>query len=159
MHNLFLICPDCYIEQSIRAKYGNNSFFLTALGSVFGIETFEYVEEVSQFISNEEVSSIFLVNDYKCSFIQNALFHKNDFNTKSEQVLKLLLKSNREDITSMKSVDDKAIRLAKLNIYRQAFEIMEVAFIGNRVQDGLIKVIGLVYDRDKDKFDEFRIKK
>ena len=146
MHNLFLICPDCYIERSIRAKYGNDSFFLTALGTVFDIDTFEYVEEVSQFISNEEVGSIFIVNDYKCTFIQNALFHKKDFNTKSEQVLKYLIRSNREDITSLISADDKAIELAKLNIYRQAFELMEVAFIGNRIQDGLIKVFGLVYD-------------
>jgi hypothetical protein len=73
--------------------------------------------------------------------------------------LKYLIRSNREDITSLISADDKAIELAKLNIYRQAFELMEVAFIGNRIQDGLIKVFGLVYDRDIDKFDEFRIKK
>jgi len=50
--NLFLICPVCYIENAIRDRYGVDSYFLTALGTVFNLYEFEYAEEVNQFITN-----------------------------------------------------------------------------------------------------------
>jgi hypothetical protein len=52
----------------------------------------------------------------------------------------------------------KQKKIATLNIYRQAFELLNVAFIGNKIEDNLIKVFGLIYDRNTKKFEEFRVR-
>jgi hypothetical protein len=113
MNNLFLVCPDCYIEQALRIQYGTDSFFLTALGTVFDMDTFEYAEEVNQFIASEEVGSIYIVNDVCCTFIQNPLVGDKNFDTKAEKVIKSLIKNNEKEISSL--VDDHG--KAKKNSY------------------------------------------
>ena len=157
MNNLFLICPDCYIEKAIREKYGTNSFFLTALGSVFDIDTFEYAEALNQLIESEEVWAIYIVNDFSCSFIQNSLTGEKNYDTNAEKVLKSLINSNEKDISSLIEIKEKAKKVAKLNIYRQAYELVDVAFIGNKIQEGLIHSYGLIYDRVTNEFEKFRI--
>ena len=71
--NLFLVCPDCHIEKTILDKFCKNCFLLTALGSVFSIEGFEYAEEVNQATTNFDIEVVYLVNDCECRFIHNCV--------------------------------------------------------------------------------------
>lgn len=68
------------MEQKIRVKYGSDSFFLTALGSVFHIDNFIYAEKVNSFLSqvdgemielDEQSLSIFLKEKSLNVIIQN----------------------------------------------------------------------------------------
>jgi len=151
-----LVCPDCFIEQTIRKHYGPDSFFLTALGSVFHIDSFEYAEEINSFLSGEDVLHIYVVNDVQCTFIQNTLDTKNH-QTKAEQKLAQLYLENYDDFEELKTDGDKAQKLALLNIERQVKDLSETAFIGTKISDGQLTVKGLLYDRTKGEFQELTL--
>lgn len=153
---LYLICPDCHIEQAIRQKHGSDSYFLTALGSVFDISEFEYAEEVNQFINNETISEIVIVNDVNCTFISNTIVKDKNHETKAEKVLQQLMLNNRSSFIQSEQADQKKL-LARLNIYRQAYELLEVAFIGNKITDGIIDLSGLIYNRENSEFEKLKL--
>lgn len=155
-NRLFLVCPDCFIEQTIRKHYGPDSFFLTALGSVFHINSFEYAEEINSFLSGEDVMDIYVVNDVQCTFIRNTMTIQNH-QTKAEQKLAQLYLDNLDDFEDFTSDEDKAKHLALLNIKRQAKDLSETAFLGSKIQDGSLRVKGLLYDRSKEEFKEISL--
>jgi len=157
MDKLFLICPDCHIEDAIREEYGE-CFFLTALGTVFNIDTFEYAEEINRLIADEEIGQIYIVNDFSCTFIQNIINGDPAYNTEAEQVLMSILTDNKEEFNELNTTNEnKALSLAKLNINRQFNELLDLAFIGDKIQDNQIKIKGLIYNRHHGQFDEFAI--
>jgi len=153
---LYLICPDCHIEQSIRQKFGNNSYFLTALGTVFNITEFEYAEEVNQFINSETISEIIIVNDIQCTFICNTINKDKNHNTRAERELEKLMINNNSKFDSIEKVEQNKL-LAKLNIYRQYYELLDVAFIGNKINDEIINVSGLIYNRIDSCFEKLKL--
>ncbi len=154
--NLFLICPECYIENAIRDKYGVDSYFLTALGTVFNIDEFEYAEEVNQFITNKSIGTIYIVNDSSCTFIKNTIEGITNSNTQAERVLKSIINNNKKQFDGL-SDKKQLMKLARLNTFRQAYELLNVAFIGNKIKDNLIILKGLIYDRANSHFSEFDI--
>lgn len=153
---LYLICPDCHIEQAIRQKFGSDAYFLTALGSVFDISEFEYAEEVNQFINNETISEIIIVNDIQCTFICNTVERDKNHETRAERKLEQLMADNDSKFNSI-SLEEQKQLLAKLNIYRQAHDLFNVAFIGNKIADGMIRLSGLIYNRDDSTFEKLEL--
>lgn len=153
---LFLVCPDCHIENAIRQKFGSKANFLTALGTVFYISGFEYAEEVNQFINNKTISEIIIVNDIQCTFISNIVQKDKNHETRAEKVLERLLEYNSADFKSLGLNEQKRL-LAKLNIYRQASELLDVAFIGNKITDGMIDISGLIYNREDSTFEKLKL--
>lgn len=155
-NSLFLICPDCNIENAIQKKYGTDSFFLTALGTVFNINEFEYAEAINQVITDEYIENIYIVNDSNCTFIKNSVESINFYNTKAEKVIKIILNNNKSLFKGL-SLNEKLVKLAELNIFRQAFELLDVAFIGNKINNDQIQLKGVIYDRSIEHFTEFDI--
>jgi len=153
MNKLFLICPDCYIEQPIRNEFGDNCFFLTALGTVFDLTSFEYLEEINQFIVRENIQQIYLVNDSSCTFIKNAVEGDVKFDTKAEKVL-LDIKSSSSEIKNLSTDEQKCSKIAELNLKRLAYELTESAFIGQKIDDNAIELKGVLYDRASKQFSE-----
>jgi len=157
MKRLFLVCPDCYMEQKIRVKYGSDSFFLTALGSVFHMDNFKYAEEVNSFLSGEDVLHIYIVNDISCTFIKNTLSSDINYKTKAEIALAELYLNNIDSLEELNSDDEKALHLARLNIYRQANDLRNTAFLGTKIESNQIALKGLLYHREKKEFTEIEV--
>ncbi len=149
---LFLICPDCHLEQTLRNEFGQEICILTALGSVFDFSEFDYVETLHHFLHRERIAEIVLVNDVNCAFIQNVICQENRHHTKAEQELSRLKKNNVEKFASLET-NGQINLLAKLNIYRQAYELLNAAFIGNEIDNRSIRISGLLCNRDKSKFE------
>jgi len=153
MNRLFLICPDCYLEIPLRKIFGENSFFLTALGTAFDLDNFETLEEVNQFIIGENINEIVLVNDHQCTFVKSAIKNEIRFDTKAEEVLVKIANSN-EDIKSIQNETLKCKQISKVNLKRLAYELTESAFIGNKINDGEIVLKGIIYNRDDNTIQE-----
>jgi hypothetical protein len=153
---LYLICPDCHIEQTIRQKYGSDSYFLTALGTVFDISEFECAEEVHQFINSETISEIVIVNDVHCTFIHNTISKDENHETNAEKVLQKLLLNNSPSFNKTELYDQKRL-LARLNIYRQAYALLDIAFIENKIAEGIIDLSGLIYNRENSEFEKLEL--
>lgn len=134
--------------QAIRKKYGSD----TALGSSFDILEFEYAEEVNQFIKNETISKIVIVNDVHCTFISNTIVKDKNHKTKAEKVLQQLTLNSSFSFKQSEEDDPKRL-LARLNIYRQA----DFAFIGNKITDGIIDLSGLIYNRKNSEFEKLEL--
>lgn len=153
---LYLICPECFIEEKIRREFGNHTFFLTALGTVFNMTNFEYAEEVNDLLNRESISDICIVNDVECSFLKNACTKNHPSNTRAEQVLNSLYESNEDKFESLRPEQQQKI-LARLNIIRQAKELIKIPIIGNKISNQTIKLSGLLYDRKAQEFEKLTI--
>tara|TARA_B110000503_G_scaffold113959_1_gene171177 strand:+ start:167 stop:529 length:363 start_codon:yes stop_codon:yes gene_type:complete len=117
---------------------------------------FEYAEEVNQFINNETISEIIIVNDIQCTFICNTINKDKNHDTIAERELEKLMTNNNSKFDSIGKVEQNKL-LAKLNIYRQYYELLDVAFIGNKINDEIIKVSGLIYNRIDSSFEKLEL--
>ena len=155
---LFLICPDCQLEHRIRAAYGRNSYFLTALGAVFEPCEVARAEELNQFITSEGIRRIYVVNDTECTFMKNAVSREQNYHTRAEAVLKLLLRKNSTlQQCSCCSAQEKSQQLARLNVLRESRQLLDTAYIGHKIQDHDIELHGLVFDRHTLQFEEIPV--
>lgn len=152
MNKLFLICPDCHIEQAIRDWLGKNCYFLTALGTVFHFDQFELAEEVHQFVVCGGVRYIYIVNVLSCTFIKNIITGETMADTDAVKILSTIATNRKEDMDQLESPREKALLLAKTNILRQAYDISHGAFFSSKIESGEIILRGLIYDREEKQF-------
>lgn len=153
---LYLICPDCHIEQVLRSKFGQDAYFLSALGSVFDFSEFDYAEALNDFISREMISEVIIVNVTNCTFIMNTICKKNSYNTKAEQELRRLQENNAERFILL-GISEQEELLTKLNFYRQAYELLDLEAIGSKIDDGIISISGLIYNRNDFRFEQLTL--
>ena len=123
-NKLFFICPFSQLEHFIREKYGDDVFFITALGAVFQFEDVNYVEVIRDFINRENITDIFIVNDTSCRFIKRVLEKEKGFGTFSEEAMINLLIDNYSVVMQTQSLIEQKKTLAELNIRRQVSEIL-----------------------------------
>jgi carbonic anhydrase len=148
---LFFICPDCHLESTLVQKYGQDIYFLTALGSVFDLSDTSFIHDLDSLVERELISEIVIINDSCCTFLTNTVLPKAGYSTKVEEVLKKLFHHNADRFEYLKT-DKKLELLAKLNTYRQLYEFFDVPLLGKKIEKGLINVRGLVYDRSNKTF-------
>ena len=153
-NKLFLICPDCHLEYFIREKYGDDVFFITALGAVFQFEDVNYTEVIRDFINRENITDIFIVNDTTCRFIKSVLERKKGFGTLSEEVMINLLIDNYSVIMHNKSLIEQQKSLAELNIRQQAKEIMKPEMFQQQIIQNKISIKGLITTKAEHKLIE-----
>ena len=153
---LFLVCPDCHIENTLRTEFGDDSYFLTALGSVFDFSNPDSAEAINQFIRREQISEIVIVNDTHCTFINNSVREKDNVDTKAELELRRLQKNNLEKFDCLNE-DEKKKVLAKLNIHRQAYELVDIRLMGDETINESVTLTGLVYNRGTSSFDRIAL--
>ncbi|HEY8400071.1 MAG TPA: carbonic anhydrase [Cytophagaceae bacterium] len=155
--SLFLICPDCCIENPIQQHFKGESYFLTALGSVFNLSDENYLETITEFIKLHNIEEIIIVNDCSCRFIQSVICNEKGFQTKAEEILKIIHLSGVLEITSESHAYKKAYKLAELNIQHQAHAIKEIDALNNKIQKNEIRLKGLIYERASDSFFEVAV--
>ena len=120
---LFLVCPFSCMENFIREKYGDDVFFITAMGAVFQLNETEYLKSVKDFIERENITEIFVASDASCRFINNALKNELNYGMYSESVIQKLLKDNYALVMIEKTIDEQQIKLAELIVNHQATEL------------------------------------
>lgn len=144
---LFLICPDCHLEIPLTKIFGENSFYLTALGTAFDLTEYKFMEEVNQVVINEDIKEIILVNDHQCTFVKSALQNEVRFNTKAEEIL-VSIASNSDDVQSIRDETLKSKQISKINIKRLAQDVSNSAFLGTKIHTGEIKLKAIIYNRE-----------
>jgi len=145
-NHLYLMCPDCHIEVALNNQFCHDITSFTALGSIFDFSDLGLARELDNFIDLEKISHIIIVNDPDCTFIKNTITNPDKGKTVADVELKRLQTNNHEKFALLDTSSQQEL-LAKLNIYRQAFELLEVPSIGDKINHGQIAVSGLLYDR------------
>ncbi|WP_026463567.1 hypothetical protein [Adhaeribacter aquaticus] len=150
-NKLFLICPTCHLETFIKSKYGHNAFFLTALGGVFDFGNIDYVEAVADFIRREHITELVFVNDISCSFMNSILEKEKGFGTYAERVMLDLLIDNYYAIMEGSTLLEQKKNLARLNMQRQAEEILANQMLIGPILDNDLQIKGLITNKAENK--------
>lgn len=156
-NKLFLICPASRTESFIKEQYGQRVFFLTALGAVFNFQEINYVEALEHFLKREAIEEIFIVNDTSCPFMKSILEQEKGFETKAEQIMLDLLIENYSTIMAGTSLNDKKKNLAKLNIQRQALDILSNELLLSTISQSQIRLKGLITTKEKGQLEEVKL--
>ncbi len=151
MYNLFLVCPECNIEQTIRKKFGDSGLFLTALGGVFHINEPEFINEFNSFLEREQISCIYIVNDTGCTLLENAILNNNQSLPAVKELIELMLQNRGRVINT-------TLRLAKTNILKQASNLLSIKNVRTKISEGELIIKGIVYFRKTNTFDVYHIR-
>ncbi|WP_331147829.1 hypothetical protein [Hymenobacter sp.] len=87
-----------------------------------------------------------------CTSIRNTVIKENRYDTKAEKTSEKLIRNSSEKFAFL-TIDKQKELLVRLTIYRQAYELLDAAFIGNKVNDEVISVSGLIYDQKDSRFE------
>lgn len=154
---LFLICPECHIEQTINQHFQGESYFLTSLGTVFNINEDNYIKSIIEFIEYQDIKNIVIVNDCSCRFINSVVGNEKGFETRAEEILRVLHLKGIIEILPEKHLHKRAQKLAELNIQHQVRSIKEISFFFNKIKNKEIEIKGMIYEREIDSFYEVTI--
>ena len=65
--------------------------------------------------------------------------------------------NNIDNLKELNSDEEKAMYLAKLNIFRQAKDLKDTAFLGSKIESNQIALKGVLYHREKNEFTEIDV--
>lgn len=153
MKKLFIICPECHLEQTIRDHFKEDAFFSSALGGCLHLK-YEDSEELYHFILEQKIGELYLVNSASCTFIKNIIGKEPLRDTPAEEHLNSLYLDNLDDFVFLDSEYEQKIKLAKLNLSKQAELLNSAAYIGNMIDNGELEVKKLLFEGSKDEIIE-----
>jgi carbonic anhydrase len=149
-NKLFLVCPFSCMESFIRAKFGEDVFFITAMGTIFQLKETHYLESVKSFIARENIAEIFVVSDTSCRFINNALTNAKNSGSYSEKVIQKLLNDNYAHVMHEKTTEQQQLKLAELIVGYQSAEIKKSNIFQQQIIQKEIKIKGLITTQKTD---------
>jgi carbonic anhydrase len=149
-NKLFLICPDCYIENRIRSKFQGNLFFITALGSVLNSIDSNFIKSVKELLVQEDITEICIVNDTSCRFLESVIKGKKGYSTSAEKELKWLLSNYLYRLNHLDNIKETSTELAKHNLIHQKKRFMKTSIFKTHLESNPIKLTMVLFDRTKD---------
>lgn len=155
---LFLICPNSQLEHFLKDRFGEDAYFLTALGAVFNFNDVANAEAIADFIEREAISEIYIVNDTSCRFIESVLEKRKSARTAAEQVILNLLIDNYPTVMAQNSLLAKKRILGELNVGRQFFEIISNELLLQSIVRSKVRLKGLITTKRAGKVKETGIK-
>lgn len=156
---LFVVCPFSSLEFFIRSKYNNDALFLTFAGAVLQATDIAYWDYVKKVIEKENISTICLVNDTSCRFINGVIRDEQPFGLPSENAFRMLYKEHYEALFQGRTLFQQQVKLAELNIKNQMSGIFSIPVIGDMVADARIAVKGMIVSKERDMLVEVSSKK
>jgi len=156
-NKLFIICPFSYMESCLKNKYGKDIFFLTSSGAVFQNKEFEYLAALRDFIIQEEIKTVYVVNDTSCRFINGIINKKRSVGLSSEKVIEALYIEHYFSDFKDQTLLHQQKKLAELNIKKQANEILNSSIIGNYLTESEVQIKGLITSKDNMIFNEIKL--
>lgn len=146
MRKLFIVCPECCLENDIRLYFGENCYFITALGAVAALFEPSYLKYIERFIEKENIQQIYFMQDLECCFIDTGAYStKPRFNTTAEQKLINLRKANIKKETTSFTLK---MRLCELNIYNSATSWIEKSnYFETKISKNELSIEGIIYHR------------
>jgi hypothetical protein len=147
-NKLFIVCPFSFMDGFIQEKYGKEVFFLSAPAGILHLKDYNYTLALREFLCNEKVQSIYLVNDVSCRFINNMIKHGRIFGLHSERVIEEIYIDHYFSHLKGSSLFKQQMKLAELNLQKQATELAASLVLGNYISDNGVAIKGLVTSKE-----------
>lgn len=146
-NSLFIICPFCQLENYLRTKFGEDVFFMTATAAVLNFN-YDELTVIKDFIKREQISTIYVVNDVSCNFIEEAINNKKEFGLYCEKELRMLVQNSNSIIEVKNSLETKKEMLAENNVSKQLMYLNSEK-IFHEASFLKIKIHGMITDKNK----------
>ena len=156
-NQLFIVCPFSNMENYLKKKYGNDSYFLTTSIGILLDEDFEYASAIKQFVSREKIKTIYFVNDTSCRFINGIIQRKKLYGLKSEKLIEELYIDNYISCFKDQSIINQKYKLAEINVKNQINTILDSSLLGSYISEYEIEVKGLITSKELRKYNEIQI--
>lgn len=149
---LFLLCPLIHGEIYLKERFGNESFFLTALGSVFDFHNVAYADSLIHLLLQEDITEIFHVHDVESPFLRSVVDDEVTFGSGQNQFLSSIYKENHSEIVQE---PNKIASLALFHMKHQANLILQHPRLSSLIIENKIALQGLLSQISKRKSIQF----
>lgn len=116
---LFLVCPTWCLEQRLRKKFGENSYFMTALAGVFSFDEAQIIQ-IEDLVKRQGIDKICVVANPNCQFVKNIINPISYHHTKAEELLTKIYHKKYDEIHRESTFEDQCL---KLSIYRAELQV------------------------------------
>jgi hypothetical protein len=152
---LFLLCPLIQGEIYLKERFGNDCFFMTALGSVFDFSTDGYADSLIHLLLQEDISEIFHVHDIESPFLISIVNQEDSHSSPSHKCLNSLYQENYHEIVQEQN---KIASIALTHMKYQAHLIIQHHRISSILIENKIALQGLLSQISKRKSIQFDLK-
>ncbi|MCH6236533.1 hypothetical protein [Cognataquiflexum rubidum] len=152
---LFLLCPLIHGEMYLKERFGDDSYFLTALGSVFDLDIHVYTESLIHLLLQEDISEIFHVHDIESPLLRSIVHQEENYDSVQNRFLANLYAENYPEIVQE---PNKIASLALIHMKHQANLIMQHPRISSIIIENKIALQGLLSQISKRKSIQFDLK-
>jgi len=151
---LFLLCPLIHGEVYLQSRFGNESFFMTALGSDFDLTNHIYTESLTHLLLEGEVTEIFHVHDIDSPLLKSIVNEEVTYNSTPHQFLSELYKENYCEINQE---PNKVASLALIHMKHQVNLFLQHPSLSAIIIENKISIQGLLSQIAKRKSIQFDI--
>jgi len=153
--HLYLICPECCLEETLRRHFRGRNFFLTMLGAVFDLANYSFGDSIQNLLDEQNIDEINVINDLNCSFFKNAIEPDDRINEfYAAKVIKEVESAYHVANDPLLNAHQKLKRMAEINVWEQMDRLKYVPQISDLMVKKNISVKGFTYDRHQDIFQE-----
>ena len=145
-NSLFIICPFCQLENFLRTKFGDDILFMTATAGVLNFNDDE-ISAIKDFIKREQISTIYVVNDIGCNFIEEAINNKKEFGLPCESELRKQWQTIQSKVESQNSLREKNKIVAENNLQQQAKYLASTKILKHEIDALQISIHTLIIDK------------
>ncbi|WP_066835281.1 hypothetical protein [Rufibacter ruber] len=123
-NTLILTGIAAHLQQQLQQEFGQNTYFLTALGTVFALEPETgYGDALVDLVLRNQITEVYLVQDTSCPVLTHALNPSSGMETCAHNFLQQLAKDHSAEILQHPTLAGQKKCLAQLNLYRQAEQL------------------------------------
>ncbi|MFA0964089.1 hypothetical protein AB9P05_19935 [Roseivirga sp. BDSF3-8] len=144
MNRLFFICPECFIENTIRENFDGEHFFLTSLGLVVDKPSPDYANVLNKMCERENIEEICLIQDSQCTFIKESIRAKHAYKCSENIFLHELFQDNLHRFSSKMDIHTIRETLAMVNIEHQMGVLADAPVLADKIRSGEISLKGFV---------------
>ena len=158
INNLFIVCPFSCMEPFLIDKFGENSYFFTANGSILDYQDSCYTAALYNFLENENIHNVYFVTDTSCRFIDAVINGDLNSGLTATEILQNIYQENYSSAFSGHSFDDQKLKLAELNTRLQASRILSSESLRTRILKRQISINCLVTAKNQNYIKKINIK-
>jgi carbonic anhydrase len=156
-NKLFLVCPDCHMENYLQDYFGDHVYFVTASGIVMNTNDMDAMEGFCNLLHNERINEIHVVCETSCVQMQNIIRNQKPYGFYFEEVLIDLFVDNYFEIMNHSAEFDRLKTFAEKNIIRQIDEIFNCPQIMQACAELDIEIKGLLVSKKTNLIEEVLI--
>lgn len=156
-NTLFIVCPFSFMENTIKRKFGSNTFFISCPGAVIPYQDDSFVELLKEAIIINGITRIYFVNDTACTILNNVLSNKTLFGLEAELLILSIFNNVYNKSLKGRTLQYQQFRLAEFNMQFQKEEFLTNGVFTDLVIDGQLEIKTLVTSRQMHIFKECRI--